>query len=93
MYRRAVPIQTVQTEDDRTLLHCNRPGFEYDPQHEVLKEMVTPFQIMEGKASVALPRRTELRSTGADWQIRTTDPVHMGTRRIERTEDWVTVDR
>lgn len=90
-HQRAVPIQAVQTEGDSTLLHCSRPGFEYHRQQEVLKETVTPFQTVEGKASITLPGRTWLQSSGSDWQVRTTEQVRIGTSRIERTGDWVTV--
>ena len=91
-HRRAFPVAAVETVGGRTLLHCSyHPGFSYDGNSEVLKEQFTPFQTVEGRAEVRLMSRVWMRSGKDRWQIRATDAVSVGERRIERTDVWVPI--
>ena len=91
-HHRAFPVEAVETAGGRTLLHCTRhPGFAYDRQSGVLKELFTPFQTLEGKAEVRLPSRVWLRSHGEGWQVRTTNAVSIGQHKIERTDRWMSI--
>ncbi len=87
-HQRAFPIQAVEREGNRTRLRCSRhPGFDYDSG--VLREIATPFQVVEGKAEVRLLSRVWARSNVARkgvWEVLTTDAVTVGTHRVERSE-------
>ncbi len=93
--RRAFPVKSVETEEGQTLLRCTRhPGFEYDPDAGVLKEVFFPFHTVEGKAEVTLPSRVWIRSDTDQpgvWEVRTTNTITLGARRVERTDNWVAV--
>ncbi len=91
-HHRVFPVVAVERVGDQTLLRCTRhPGFEYDRQSGVLKELFTPFQTLEGKADVTLPSRVWLRSDGDGWRVRTTDAVSIGKRKVERAHGWMPI--
>ena len=93
--QRAFPVDSVMTSGGRTVLSCSRhPGFEYDPESGVLKDVFTPFQSSTGEAEISLPSRVYLKTDGdgpGTWLVRTTDAVAIGGNRVGRTEAWVPV--
>ncbi len=96
-HQRAFPIQAVEREGSKTLLRCSRhPGFDYDRESGVLREITTPFQVVEGRAEVTLPNRTWVRSRVARpdvWKVRSTNAVSIGAHRVEWSDNWITVGR
>ncbi len=94
-YQRAFPVKSAETGEGQTLLRCSRhPGFEYDLEARILKEISFPFHTVEGKAEVRLPSRVWARSHAARpgvWEIRTTNGVTISARHMEPTASWVTI--
>ncbi|MSS70246.1 MAG: hypothetical protein EXS64_02030 [Candidatus Latescibacteria bacterium] len=94
-HSRVFPVDAVERKGDRTLLRCSRhPGFAYDAATGTLRETFVPFHEIDGKAEATLPSRVWLRShrdRPGVLQVRTTDALLIGSRRVERTPDWTAV--
>lgn len=85
--RRAFPIVGVETRGGRTLLRAERhPGFKYDRETSTLTEEFTPFNEIAGEARVKLFSCVTLERAAADapWRVRTTDPLTVNGRPVER---------
>ena len=96
-HQRAFPVDSVESDDARTLLRCSRhPGFVYDKGSEVLKELFYPFQTVEGKAKVRFSTRAWVR-TGANrseaLRVRSSNPLRINGTPVERADRWVSVSR
>ena len=85
---RAIPIQGIHTRGTQTFLQCDQhPGFQYDRESRVLREVLTPYNEIAGLAEVRLASRVQLRlgSAGPDaLEVRTTDTVSVNGKRVER---------
>ncbi len=93
--QRVCPITRAETVGASTLLYCARPpGFTYDAEAAAeAKDLFSPYLTLSGQATVALPSRVWLRKAATDdgRQVRTTDPITLGSQRVEPTAEWVNV--
>ena len=92
---RAFPIRAWERRGDETLLYCSRhPGFEYDRSSHLLREVFTPFEVVEGKAAVSVPSRACVRyqvGRPSAYEVRTNCEIRIGTKRAVRCDDWVEI--
>ena len=87
---RAFPFDRIEAQEDgRVGLVCSTdPGFTYDAQAGALRDTFSPFNVLEGRASVRLFSRVSLRSSVSDprvWRMWTTDTVRVNGRLVEPT--------
>jgi hypothetical protein len=92
---RAFPVRTVESRRGQMLLHCSRhPGFDFEASANQLREVFTPFGVVDGNAEVRIPNRGWVRydSKRPDvMEARTTGGMRVGDQVVDRCDDWIEV--